>query len=186
MPIQTIPMQFYKKTRPIDNPGNDIQRFNTGPPPAKYYRNTSTCCSGHVTQVFKNVNCCYKNITRSANTAFPVGSNGKTPDYYHSNSQYLKNRCKTFKQRQFNFDYNQETKEGFANCADEFRCSKVVYNPNNSKFSTQGAVSSSERLLRLKYNNIRTTTKYNQHHISYRGDTSQNVFINKSPICKKC
>jgi hypothetical protein len=185
MPIQTIPMQFYKKVRPIDTYQEPSTKFNTGPPLAKYYRNTSTCCSGHITKVFKNVNCC-QHITRTANTASPLDSNGKQPDYYHSSSEYLKNRCKTFAQRQFNFDYNPETKEGFANCADEFKCSKVVYKPNNSKFATQGAVSSGERLLRLKYNNVRTSTKYNQHHISYRGDTTQNVFINQSPVCKKC
>jgi hypothetical protein len=179
MPTQVIPMQFYKKVRPIDIQPEATSKFNTRAPTAKYYRNTSTCCNGFVTTVFKNNSCCYKNITRSANTV--VDSN-----YSQSTSEYLNSRCKTFNQRSFNFDYNNETKEGYANCGDELKCSKVIYKPNNAKYVQQGAVSSSARILRLKYNNIRTSGKYNQHRISYRGDTTQNVFINKSPLCKKC
>ena len=38
---------------------------------------------------------------------------------------------------------------------------EIVYNPSNSQFSTQGAVSSVSRIERLKYNTIQTAAKHN-------------------------
>ena len=178
MPIQKIAMNFYKNVRPIESDIAD-ESFNTRAPTAKYYRKTCACCETPylINQVFKNVTTCYCNITKSANTAFPIDQNtGKRVDYSQSRSEYLHSRCKTFNQNSFNFDFNP------TNCCN---CNPV-YKPNNAKYTTQGAVSSSARLLRLKYNNITTNAKYNANQPRYRGDLTNNVFINKSPMCKKC
>jgi hypothetical protein len=185
MPIQNISMKFYKNTRPIDNQVQPPTGFNKRAPTAKYYRKTSNCCNTLINDVFKNV--CCRPIIRSANTYIPVDPNtGKTVDYSQSRVEYLNSRCKTFQQNSFNFDYNIITKEARSNCCNTEKCNIVTYKPNNTKYSTQGAVSSSARLLRLKYNNITTSAKYNQNHIRYRGDLTQNIFINKSGLCNKC
>ena len=188
MPTAKIPMMFYKNTRPYDNyvepEPTDSILYNTRAPIAKYYRKTTNCCDNDVIEVLKNNKCCYDSKIRSANTASVLDPNtGKKIDYKHSTSEYLYSRCKSFKQKGFHFNLNQQTKEGYANCGSQ--C-KTIYKPSNAKFQTQGAVSSGERMVRLKYNTVRTSQKYNANHISYRGDTTQNVFISKSPLCNKC
>lgn len=199
MPIQNIYMNFYKNVRPIEKETNSNYSFNTRAPTAKYYRKTIECCDNNqlpsVIKVFKNVKSCCNGFSslsssRSANTAFPVDlDTGKKPDYSQSRIEYLQSRCKGFKQRSFNFLYDNETNQAFANCCGEdpnTYCSKVYYKPNNAKFSQQGAVSGSNRLLRLKYDTITTSGKFNTHRILYRGDYTQNVFINKGNNCKTC
>lgn len=100
--------------------------------------------------------------------------------YYTTNSAYLYNKCHTFDQHQFNYliGGNIDSKPGgplsldntyMSNCAGKCiagmdmegnvlsptGCSKVLYKPNNYKFAKQGAVSSSERLLRLTVDTIK-------------------------------
>lgn len=184
-------MQFNKYKRPYDNyvsqGSPQTSEFNQRAPIAKYYRKENTCCTANVTEVIKNVNCCYDSKIRSANTAFPINQDtGKRVDYSQSTSEYLASRCKTFKQKGFHFDLDTQINSGYANCGDEYRACKVVYKPNNAKFQTQGAVSGSERLLRLKYNTIKTSQKYNTNRIAYRGDVTQNVFLNIPAKCKDC
>ncbi len=184
-------MLFYKNTRPIDIDGPFNNGFNTRSPPSKYYRKTSNCCDTlidkqNVQEVFKNVKSCCDGFTslapRQANTAFPFDENGNRPDYFTTNSQYLQGRCKTFKQQQFNFNIDPSTNEATANCCPVKEvCKKVVYKPNNAQFSTQGAVNSSTRLLRLKYNNVTTSAKYNQYRRVYRGDTIQEPLLQDAP-----
>lgn len=95
--------------------------------------------------------------------------------YSHDTKQYLHKRCKLFsdninigpaKNQQpdapiiTNFKnncnknmlpniYDNDTENKKTQC-----CNTVIYKPNNSSFSTQGAVSSSARLLRLKNNTV--------------------------------
>jgi hypothetical protein len=84
--------------------------------------------------------------------------------YYTTSSAYLKSRVKTYDQRltlsaisneesppTFNSVYC--TDQSLANCTNNMV--KVIYKPNNSGFSTQGAVSNSNRLVKLKYDTIR-------------------------------
>ena len=123
-----------------------------------------------------NENCCVtnnkvnsrKNIIRSASTNL-------NKNYYTDSRAYLKSRCKTFKQNisgnvnnnQDNYDENgnflwpNENNNGpqvrnidkIMHCEQSKKCT-LIYKPNNRNFATQGAVSSSERLLRLKLNTI--------------------------------
>jgi hypothetical protein len=58
------------------------------------------------------------------------------------NKQYLEERRKTFYQNQFGHLVNSE------------HCNEVIFKPNNSSFSTQGAVTSSSLILRKKYTAI--------------------------------
>lgn len=55
-------------------------------------------------------------------------------------------------------------------------CDLVIYKPNNSQFSIQGAVDSSSRLTRLKYNTI---TKNNS---SYYRELNQNIKYSSDPV----
>jgi hypothetical protein len=103
---------------------------------------------------------------RSANTIIKQ-------KYYTTHENYLLNRGQLFKQNQFNYVntgdfqaipgspeslYNTYTGNSILN---NLPCNKSIvnYNPNNYKYSNQGAVSSSSRNLRLNYETI---NKYKQ------------------------
>jgi hypothetical protein len=88
------------------------------------------------------------------------------PQNYNSASQYLHGRNLTFEQNQFH-NMRVENAKNKANnvyasntiqyCGSESSKTQYVpvyYKPNNSKFATQGAVDSSDRLVRLKYDTI--------------------------------
>jgi len=87
-------------------------------------------------------------------------------DNYHSASQYLHSRNLTFEQNQFNnirFEnpqnkvnnvYASNTIQYCGSNSSKTQYVPVYYKPNNSKFAKQGAVDSSDRLLRLKYDTI--------------------------------
>jgi hypothetical protein len=81
-----------------------------------------------------------KNAQNKVRYPSAVNTNKSKPKYYQSNSSYLQSKCATFKQNQGNV----------AHCNSS--CS--VYKPNNAQYSQQGAVSSSSRIDRLKYNTI--------------------------------
>lgn len=85
------------------------------------------------------------------------------PNNYASASEYLHSRNRTFKQNQFtnlrneNQDheknvYSSNTLQFCANPSTNYV--PVYYKPNNQKFANQGAVDSSARLARLKYDTI--------------------------------
>jgi len=193
MPTQKIKMNFYKNVIPYESQPEATERFNTRSPTAKYYRKSALCCdNGPFTMtVFKNVRTCCNSISKhgylQANTAQQIDINGNLPDYHPDRRSYLQSRCLNFDKRSFNFNHNPDTNEADANCcsSNPSICNKVIYKPNNAQYSVQGAVSSGERLLRLKYNNITTTSKFNQYHRRYRGDTSENQYL-KVVECKKC
>lgn len=88
------------------------------------------------------------------------------PENYRSSSQYLHGRNKTFKQNQFNNMrvenpsnssenvYASNTIQYCGADSSQTQYVPVYYKPNNSKFAVQGAVDSSSRLARLKYDTI--------------------------------
>jgi hypothetical protein len=87
-------------------------------------------------------------------------------DNYNSSSQYLHSRNLTFEQNQFhnirienpansvNNVYASNTIQYCGSNSSKTQYVPVYYKPNNSKFAKQGAVDSSDRLLRLKYDTI--------------------------------
>lgn len=157
-------------------------RFTALKPSAPtYYRKTGACeasCDVSNTEVFKMVECCESiTPTRQANTVL-------SPTYYTSNSQYLKARCRTYDQRSFHFENSSGTL--LANCPQSCStgCRTVAYKPNNAPFSTQGAVSSSNRIARLKYDAISGGASGNCPDCRiYHGDATLNTYV-KDSYCK--
>ena len=88
------------------------------------------------------------NVKRTATTNI-------NKNYSVSYNTYLQKRCKTFKQKSNVGTSIDSDKNSYkiTNCNTD-KCNKTYYKPNNPNFSQQGAVSSSNRLLRLKNNTI--------------------------------
>lgn len=55
-------------------------------------------------------------------------------------------------------------------------CDLIIYKPNNNQFDVQGAVDSSTRLARLKYNTITTNNS------SYYRELNQNIMYSSNPV----
>ena len=167
-------MFHYNRRIPNDTNILQIPNFSKTPALGNYYRKErcpDKCDNTYqVKDVVANVRTCSKvvggstkciplNANTMINANVPTKSNGfPTKKYYTSNKEYMYARCKTYTQNQFNFN---RVGGGYrSNCCGNDAgyvsgtCNKVIYNPNNKPFSTQGAVSSSARLLRLKYNAI--------------------------------
>tara|TARA_B110001450_G_C17611707_1_gene477547 strand:- start:61 stop:945 length:885 start_codon:yes stop_codon:yes gene_type:complete len=156
---------------PSDKPGGSVHLGNSNPCDnninifmlkENIINNDEKCCTTNITTNSK------KNIIRSASTIL-------NKNYYTDSRSYLKSRCKTYKQNlsgninnnvdnydeNGNFLWPNENKDGPQvrnidknNHCDENKKCTLIYKPNNRNFATQGAVSSSERLVRLKLNTI--------------------------------
>lgn len=85
------------------------------------------------------------NVRRSASTNIKK-------NYYRSNSSYLKAKCKTYAENSSLGTKNSDGTYMSTKCSDDaLDCNKpIVYKVSNSKFSQQGAVSSSANILRKK------------------------------------
>ena len=114
-------------------------------------------------------------------------------NYYTDSRAYLQSRSKTYRQNQGTgvrieggtyFDENKnvlhpsnspngppfyESTNNVNNCNDKPKT--IIYKPNNSNYSTQGAVSSGTRLLRLKIDTINT----NANSFSAYGEAAKNA-----------
>ena len=86
-----------------------------------------------------------------------INRNPQRPKYYQTAQSYLQSRCKTLAQNQGTgtkivggtVEYNSTS------CFSENNaCKKLIHKPNNVQYQTQGAVSASSRLTRLKLNTI--------------------------------
>lgn len=84
-------------------------------------------------------------------------------EYCYSSSQYLKKRCRTYNQKLSNGNGSSSlvdaSKFSYVISTCEEPCSNgkpktLIYNPNNPQYGVQGAVDSSSRIQRLKYNTI--------------------------------
>ena len=109
----------------------------------------------------------------SGNLKKTYNVNRNNDTYYTSSKQYLESRNRLFAQNQFNYmkqgdlnalpgsaasDNNLYAVQGQNHCSDTNGSSyvPVYYKPNNYNYAQQGAVSSSSRITRLKYNTITT------------------------------
>lgn len=132
-------------------------------------------------------------------------------NYYTDSRAYLRSRAKTYQQnltgnKEHGVEYFTENGEiawasnnntsgsqirsSLNNCS---TCATTIYKPNNRQFATQGAVSSSSRLLRLKLNTINKngstfSTAFGREAASagkYNGTPNQPYFIkSKINVCK--
>ena len=89
----------------------------------------------------------------------PVNNEEPKIKYCYSNITYLKSKCKTYNQLLTGTanDINNPTTRSTLDCATGCYSNSSVdftYKPSNKDYHTQGAVSSSSRLHRLKYNTI--------------------------------
>jgi hypothetical protein len=153
-----------KNERPVDNA--NLETFTQTMPVAKYYRKTKTDNTCKTTEIIKNIDC---NACKRNKSSTRISGN-----YSTSYKEYLKRKCKTYEQNM----RNDSCCDASNNC--------FVYKRSNNKFNNNSAVDSSTRILRLKYDTIQTSGKYNIHRIKYRGDLTQNVLINDQfSSCKR-
>ena len=100
-------------------------------------------------------------ITRTASTVI-------NKKYYTSSKAYLKSRVKLYDQNQTLSNKTPSNSPNFnsTNCCD-YDCSNnckpstIIYKPNNSEFSKEGAVTSSNRIVKLNYDTIQNIKKEN-------------------------
>lgn len=181
----TLTGKAVNNERPVDNA--NLSTFSQKMPVAKYYRKTVDCdvdCG--VNKIIKVIDCNACQVTRSANTVLNLNENNvKTNQtrYYTSNLEYLKAKCRTYGQGLTGYTRVGNSSAISLQCCDSSNnCG--VYKRSNEKFGTQGAVSSGSRILRLKYNNILTSGKFNANRPRYRGDITQNVYpTQNTPVC---
>lgn len=113
------------------------------PQPCLGSKNNGVCRGG-------NTNVYYRSATTNVNK-----------DYHQTTKSYLHRKCKTFEQNlKLGENISDETYK-MTSCSNN-NCNKTIYKPNNKKFSKQGSVESSTRLLRLKNDTI------NQNGASFR------------------
>ena len=141
---------------------------------------------GHVTESFSNANlssdlardarmdglktdCCQatKALRRVRGSSTNIDK-----AYYQTEQQYRHSRCKTIKQKSYQFTHDGGDKY-LSNCSTT-NCNQVVYKPSNQQFATQGAVSSSARTLRLTLNTAKTEMQ------NYKSKATANNFANRS------
>lgn len=138
------------------------------------------------TGIYETKRLCY---SKERDARKKIRSDSKlSKSYFSSTKQYLKNKCKSFEQKQSvnkitgnNYTDtligNRSTQFNTNNCTNSFQtgrdCNNVTYyNPNNTQFSQQGAVESGTRLLKL---NVDTITNNGNSFRSAWGDAAANA-----------
>lgn len=126
---------------------------------SKYENPSCDSCHGDFPEGSK-----IRSLTQQENARRRVRSSGmdrevgKTKKYYSSTKEYLHSRSKRFQQNEFH-SIAKGSNGGFRSntaqhCSQTGDYVPVHYKPNNEKFAKQGAVDSSSRLTRLKYDVI--------------------------------
>jgi hypothetical protein len=127
-------------------------------------------------------------IKSTINSRKTDGSYTNDDKYSYTNSQYLRRKCRLYN-KNLPASISTDGKKVYGNCSeDKSACvGEITYKPNNAKFSTQGAVSGGERLLRLKYNTITRDINDNSTCCRrYTSEATQNININKKEqICNR-
>ena len=143
---------------PMDRPGGSTNLGTTDCNDAKYVLKTT---------IDNDSDCVTCRPTKKASTKL-------NKNYYTDSRAYLRARCQTFEQKTKIGDNVSGNSYKPTNCYDISGCENkpnVVYKPNNKKFATQGAVSSSSRLQRLKVDTITRNAKS----FSAYGDAAENA-----------
>jgi hypothetical protein len=124
--------------------------------------------------------CC--NQQRKAVRRTLSASTNLSKNYYQTSKAYLKNRCRTFQQRQFNYVKEVDgVTTHVAQCPSTSECSKVIYKPNNEQYATQGAVSCGARLLKL---NVDTISLNAAHQKRYKDNPFASVYSDQTYMYK--
>lgn len=137
------PLTGYRKESNCVNPGVDCPKMQ------EVYKDPHSLSMGKDE--------CYDKRIRSINN-----KNGqRNLDYCHDYAQYLRKKCKSFKQNSKVFVRQDGNGDDFfasdccatKNNGDDV-CNKISFKQKNKKFSSNSSVSSSSRLTRLKYDAI--------------------------------
>ena len=109
----------------------------------------------NMSQCSSATNCYNPTIKTTINSKKSDRTYTNDNNYSYTNTQYLRRKCRIY-ERNLPVSTNAAGTKVYGNCSEDTTSCKgeITYKPNNSKFSTQGAVSGGERLLRLKYNTI--------------------------------
>jgi hypothetical protein len=116
------------------------QQFKENNP--SYNRKVTDCSCDGGYQEYVRDGCC-RPVTKSA-PAVP------DKNYAFSHAEYMRQKCQTIEQKSYTFS-QQESATEFRSGGCVENCNLATYKPNNAGFSTQGAVSASTRMMRLKY-----------------------------------
>ena len=135
---------------PMDRPGGTVNLGTTDCKGAKIVLKTAIANDSDCTTCVTNKN---------SEKKYYSASTKLKKDYYTDSRAYLRARCQTFEQNNKIGEVNDNANNSYksTNCYDLDNCSlnkQVIYKPNNKGFATQGAVSSSSRLLKLKKETI--------------------------------
>ena len=151
------------------------------------YRKTLTCGTCETTQIYKdNASLCPDDvcytppIIKSKNNNTINGVTTPDTSYNYTSHQYLRRRCKSFVTNNSTLEYDG-TSLARSPCCNE-TCSTITYKPNNEPFMVQGAVESSSRLERLKYDTI-SQGRNGCCGTRLYSDQTQNINIHKKAPC---
>ena len=147
------------------DPSNNILLTNTLDLPNNGCEYPGTCNT--ITSVTENAK---KRVRSSGMIRQKYHSTTNNPLYHTNSKQYLHSRNKTFKQNQYVFPGQDANNT----------CFVTQYNPSNTQFAVQGAVTSSDLITRKRYNTITDsaasyTTAFGQNvsnALSYGGNPS--------------
>lgn len=144
--------------------------YKSEKPPVGGYKNQGPCFINNIPSFS------FCNPERNARRRTMYASTNLKKNYYNRLEEYRGARCKTFSQNEASFkNYDNEY---IPRQYDEVGCPCVVYKPNNQKFSKQGAVSSSTRLLDLNVKTINVA--------SFKNGMNKNKFVQcVDPKCIK-
>ena len=141
--------------------------YKSEKPPVGGYKTQGPCFINNIPSFS------FCNPERNARRRTMYASTNLKKNYYNRLEEYRGARCKTFAQNEASFkNYDNEY---IPKQYDEVGCPCVVYKPNNQKFSQQGAVSSSTRLLDLNVKTINAA--------SFKNGANKNKFVQCSTKC---
>ena len=106
-----------------------------------------------------------------------INVNPTKAKYYQTSKSYLQSRCKTLAQNQGTGSKitGKENEYKSTSCfSSDANCKKLIHKPSNNQYQTQGAVSASSRLTRLKLNTIQTAA--NNSNVYNLGQAVSNAF----------
>lgn len=148
-------------------------------PAAKF---TTVIEKDNLSQCQTSATCYSQQIKSTINSKKKDGTYTNDNSYSYSNAQYLRKKCRIYdKNLPASYTIVDDKLNVYGNCAESPNCTlcPITYKPNNATFSTQGAVSTSERLLRLKYNTIAGDLNNKTCCKRYTGDSIPFININK-------
>jgi hypothetical protein len=120
----------------------------------------NNCCSDKGYYIISNISISKNTLCCGSAKKYKPATTILSKTYYTTNMAYLKSRVKLYSQRNTlrTIPNNDVFGKFYSNnCANNCNINNtpvVIYKPNNSKFSIQGAVSSSSRIDKLKLDTI--------------------------------